>query len=259
MKNILKVVEGFFITTILLAFLVCQGLYAAEEKLPTPEEIIAKNIEAMGGKEALKKIKNKKIVKYVKHVSADIGFKYTEYKERPDKYYALRETTTETIRYGSNGKIAWTIDHRGARLFEGDELSMRLFGAKFDQPYVPYKSMKTEGIEQINGKDCYKVVKTPDNGTEKIVYYDKKSFMIVKTTINMQGNNKIENYNEEYKEIKGILFPYKVVSFINGKKLEEMTQEEIELNIEMPESIFDIPEEIKAIMNKNETEQHAQQ
>ena len=36
-------------------------------------------------------------------------------------------------------------------------------------------------------------------------------------------------------------------------------REKIECNIEMPEGIFDIPEEIKAIMDKNETEQHAQQ
>jgi hypothetical protein len=32
---------------------------------------------------------------------------------------------------------------------------------------------------------------------------------------------------------------------------EEIIAKNIELNIEMPEGIFDIPEEVKAIMNKN--------
>lgn len=110
--------------------------------------------------------------------------------------------------------------------------------------------MKTEGIEQINGKDCYKVVKTSEKDTERIVYYDKKSFMIIKTTVNLQGNSKSEVYNEEYKKINGILFPYKTVFFINGQKNSEYTNEKIELNIKMPEGIFDMPEEVKAIMNK---------
>ena len=87
------------------------------------------------------------------------------------------------VREGSNGKIAWVISpFEGTRLLEGDELSNYQFDG-LDGPDVPYKSMKTEGIEQINGKDCYKVVKIPEKGTERTVYYDKKSFIIVKTVV----------------------------------------------------------------------------
>ena len=74
--------------------------------------------------------------------------------------------------------------------------------------------------------------------------------MIVKTTFNPQGNYTFESYTEEYKKINGILFPYKEVTFLNGQRQEEISTEQIELNIEMPKGIFDIPEEVKAIMNK---------
>ena len=159
MKRHLRAAEGVFIITILITFLVCSGLYAAEEILPTPEEIIAKYFEAMGGKEAREKIYNRKIVRILKYVQVNKYEIVTSYQERPDKEYALCEADKDILRFGSNGKIAWTIHpQNGARLFEGVELSSRLLAAKFDQPDVPYKSMKTEGIEQINGKDCYKVV-----------------------------------------------------------------------------------------------------
>ncbi|MGD9160790.1 MAG: hypothetical protein PVG39_20395 [Desulfobacteraceae bacterium] len=62
MKKQLRTAERVFIITLLITLLVCPGLYAAEETLPTPEEIIAKNIEAIGGIKALKKIKSKKLL-----------------------------------------------------------------------------------------------------------------------------------------------------------------------------------------------------
>ncbi len=250
MKKQLRAAERVFIITILITFIVCHWLYAAENTLPGPEEIIAKNIEAMGGKEARKKIKNIKTVTIRKLVQLNQEYKATEYKERPDKYCILHETPEGIIRIGSNGKIAWQNTDNEAHLFEGVQASMFLSATKFDQPDVPYKSMKTEGIEQVNGKDCYKVVKTPEKGPDTIEYYDNKSFLKVKTIDYIKG----ETGYEEYQKINGILFPYKEVHFSNGQKFEEITYEKIVLNIEMPEGIFDIPEEVKAVMNKNKTE-----
>ncbi len=268
MKRHLRAAEGIIIITLLITLLVCPGLYAAEETLPTAEEIIKKNIEAMGGKDASKKIYNEKTVIRVKNFIMNSDEIFTGYRERPYKLFslggrALGESTVGMIKYGSNGKTAWCINPDGvARLLEGDQLSIWLSATKFrvhTRPYLvrPYKSMQTEGIEQINGKECYKVVKTLENGTERIEYYDKNSFLIVKTVNYVkdpQGENtKMEFYYEDYKKINGILFPYKSVNFQNGQMVEEVTYEEIELNIEMPEGIFDIPEELKVIMNQRQT------
>lgn len=41
MKKQLRATEKVFIITLLITFLVCPGFYAAEEMLPTPEEIKA--------------------------------------------------------------------------------------------------------------------------------------------------------------------------------------------------------------------------
>ncbi len=248
MKKHIKSIYGVFIIVIFITLLVCSGLYAAEEILPTPEEIIAKNIEAMGGIKALKKIKNKKIVQIRKFDQMKLEIKDTIYQERPNNYYVVMDTG---VREGADGKMAWFLNpYSGTKLLEGDELSLYLSDTKFDDLDVSYISMKTEGIEQINGKDCYKVVKISEKGRESIDYYDKKSFMIVKTLRIMLRNTKFETYIEEYQKIDNLIFPHKEVIFMNGQKYEEKTIEEIELNIEMPEGIFDIPEEVKAIMNK---------
>jgi zinc protease len=258
MKRHLKAAEGVFIIILLITFLVCPGLNAAEETLPKPEEIITKNIEVQGGREALKKIKNRKIILTEKIFYINKDAKVTIYQERPDKYYCLTDLgVMGKEKAGSDGKMAWIISPTsGTRLLEGEELSNTLIKNMFDGPDgpdVPYNSMKTEGIEEINGKACYKVVKTPEKGTTRTIYYDKESFMIVKTitdNISPEGTNKIEFYTEEYQKINNILFPYKMTLFFYGRKQCELIFEKVELNIEMQENIFAIPEEIKAIMMK---------
>jgi len=251
MKKQLRAAKGVFIITSLITFLVCPGLYAEQETLPTPEEIIAKNIEAIGGIQALNKITNKKIITTKKLVQKNIVVKDTEYMERPNNYY---QSGDSGLRSGSNGKMFWQIYRlQPPHLLEGEQLSNHLIENLFDGPdgpHVPYKSMKTEGIEQINGKDCYKVIKTPEKGPKRTVYYDKNNFTIVKTTTHQNENNEYSRYIEEYQKINNIFFPYKVVFYSNGQKINEVTTDKIELNIEMPGGIFDIPEEIKAIMNK---------
>ena len=49
-----------------------------------------------------------------------------------------------------------------------------------------------------------------------------------------------------------IIFPHKINIFIMGQAYNELIYDKIELNTEMPEGIFDMPEEIKAIMKKKE-------
>ena len=258
MKRHLRAAEGVFIIVILITFLIYPLLHAAAESLPKPEEIIAKNIEAMGGKKAHDKIKSKKIVINFKIVPMNMDAKATCYQERPDKYYVFKDVgTMGKERIGSDGKIAWAVSpFIGTRLFEGEELANMLIKSRFDGPDGPnalYKSMKTEGIEQVNGKTCYKVVKTPEKGSSRTIYYDKESFLIVKFItdyISPQGTFKEERYYEKYQKINNILFPYKTTIFLNDQKQNETIYEKIELNIKMPEGLFDIPEEIKAIMKE---------
>ena len=260
MKKHLRAAERVGIIVMFITLLVSAGLYAAEETLPTPEEIIAKNIEAIGGINALKKIQNRKIVLSLKVVQTNMDRKQTIYQERPDKYYLLSVTgTMEKFETGSNDWIGWNIHSSfGIRLLEGEELSDILIQNIFDGPDGPdvhYKLLKTKGIEEVNGRACYKVVKAPEKGTVRSVYYDKKSYMIIKTMTvhtDSQGEFLYEHYFEEYQKTDNILFPYKTVVFLRGQKVSEKLIETIEHNIDIPDGVFDIPEEVKAIMDKKE-------
>jgi hypothetical protein len=248
-------ISGAIVIEILVT-LICSNLYATEEGLPTPEQIIEKNIRATGGKEAYEKIKNRKTEMTGRVVPFGIEAKAIYYQERPNKFYALTDLGARgKERSGSDGKIAWVISPiSGDRVLKGEELANKLLDNSFngaDGYDTPYKMMKTEGIEEINGKSCYKVVKTPERGSTRTTYYDKESFLIVKSVtdlITQQGTISAETYYEDMQQVDGIFFPHRITTFLMGKEYNEIILDKIELNIEMPEGIFEMPEEIKAIM-----------
>jgi hypothetical protein len=210
-------------------------LCATEEDLLTPEQIIEKNIQATGGKEAYEKIKNRKTEMTGRVVRFGIEAKAIYYQERPNKFYSLTDLGAGgKERSGSDGKIAWVISpFSGPRVLEGEELANKLLDNSFngaDGYDTPYKMMKTEGIEEIDGKTCYKVVKTPEKGSPRITYYDKESFLIVKTAtdlITQQGTINAETYYKDILKVNDISFPHKITTFIMGKEYNEIILETV--------------------------------
>ena len=229
----------------------------AEDHLPTAEEIIEKYYAATGGKEAHEKIKNKKTIYKINHQTSGMEIDFVRYQERPNKCYSLMDMgPSGKIKSGSDGKVAWEISpFTGIRVFEGEELAIRLLRNAFDGPDAwkgLYKSVITEGIEDVNERTCYKVVFTPKQGPPRINYYDKETFLILKTargTKNLSGVYSTEIFMEDFKKTGEILSAHKIIRYRMGKVTDIGVVKSIETNIEMPEDLFDLPEEIQKIVS----------
>ena len=228
-----------------------------EDQLPTPEYIIEKFYTATGGKEAYEKIRNSKTELRIESKAQGIEVDFTNYKERPNKVYGLVDIGgAGKIRSGSDGKIAWEMSpFTGARVFKGKELASRLLDTAYDGPDAwkkIYKSVETEGVEDVNGRSCYKVVFTHEEGFRNVNYYDEETFLMLKTRREStnQGTPVImESIMEDYKKAAGdILVPHKQTRYVNGAITDIGVLKSAETNIEMPEGIFDLPEEIKRVI-----------
>ena len=71
-----------------------------------------------------------------------------------------------------------------------------------------YKKAETTGVEQVDGKDCYKVVLTPGEGSPITRYYDKQSNLLVKmlmTAKNPMGEIPVESMVSDYRKEGEIL------------------------------------------------------
>jgi len=115
-----------------------------------------------------------------------------------------------------------------------------------------YKSAETTGVENVDDQACYKVVLTPNEGKPETRYFDKKSNLLVKLTMQLpspMGEVPTETLLSDYKEQNGVTAPRKVHQKALGQEF-LITINQVEYNVDMPKDRFDLPAEIKALAAK---------
>lgn len=234
-------------------------LWADDASLPKAETLLDKQVEATGGRAAYEKIRT--MVTSGSMEVKGIGMKgtMTAYHGAPNK--VLIEINIEgigTIRDGSDGKVAWTVSSiQGPRIKEGDERAMELRHADISDALHwrdYYKSVVTEGIEKVDGKDCYKVVMTPKDGEggPETQYIDKETNLPVKMAVTIKGpmgEIATETLVSDYRKEGDLLMPHKLVQKMAGQEI-ALTFDNVKFNVDLPKDKFDLPAEIQALLKK---------
>lgn len=244
--------------TVLISVCFCLNLFGSEDILPDAEEIIEKNLEAMGGRSAFEKMRNQKVEITAGMVTMGLDIKLTTYKERPDRNYTIADMgAMGEVISGSDGNMAWEISpFTGTRILEGRQLASKLLENSFDGPDAwkkMYKRVRTLGTEMVDGRSCYKVEFISDAAAAVIKYYDSESYLEVKSETegrSAEGPVQVEQFFEDYENSGGILFPLKTNVYVMGSLYQIVTVDSVEINKKMPDGIFDLPEEIKALIEQ---------
>ena len=182
-KMFRKILCGFFIAAF-LGSITWTDLNASVDQTLKAENIIENHIEAVGGREALKKIRNRKTEITLKLLAFGMELKITSFQGRPNKCYAI-SNATKTAVGGCDGDVVWDVNPMGdPRIIEGEERESRMMDYAFDGPLADwkeyFKSCQLNGVEDVNGKPCYQVVMTTPKAAEWIYFFDKDTFLITK-------------------------------------------------------------------------------
>lgn len=209
----------------------------------TVDEIIAKHIEMMGGKDKIEKLKTVKMTGGMNVQGTDVGLTIT-------KSQAVGVRMDLDINGSSNYQLAnakegWSFmpvmgmadpTKMNEEQFKGFSTQMDVQGALFN-----YKekgsTVVLDGTEKVDGSEAYKLKITYKNGESANFFIDKKTSRLVKTSgkTNMQGQDvEIETTFNDYKQnTDGYWFPYAVTN-MQGT----ITFDKIETNIPVDEKLF---------------------
>jgi len=250
--------RNFCITGAAVCAAALAPLWAADT-LPKAETLLDKQIEASGGRAAFEKLHSMVMTGTMEVKGIGIKGSMTSYHAAPDKM--LVEVTIEgigTIRDGADGKVAWEVSAvAGPRLKQGDEKAVALREADFNSTLhwrQHFKSVVTESMEKVDGKDCYKVVMTPNDGegAPETQYIDKETNLLVKLAMTMKGpmgEMSTESMIGDYRKEGDLMLPHKMVQKAAGQEI-SLTFDSVKFNVDIPKEKFDLPEEIQALLKK---------
>ena len=215
------------------------------------DEIIAKMVQARGGAEKLKSVQSVKMTATMSMQGME--FPATVTQKRPGM--ARMEFTAQGLTgvQAYDGKQAWQImpfmGKKDPELMSADEAKEPEEMSDIDGPLVDYKSkghqVELLGKEKIEGTDAYKLKLTLKNGDVQTIYIDADSFLEIKevTKRTIRGSeSEVESSIGDYKDVKGILFPFAVESEVKGTdQKQKVTISSIELNVPVEDSTFKMP------------------
>jgi len=228
----------------------------AADELPKAETILDKSVEATGGKAAFEKMHNMVITGSMEVAAMGIKGTMVITKAEPDKDLVEIELAgIGSIKQGYDGKVAWEINPmQGARIKDGGEKASTMREAHFHEENWrdQYKKVETVGAETVEGKDCYKLVLTPNEGTAVTQYFDKKTGLLVKSTTTVttpNGEFDASTVFSDYRKEGDLLVLHKIQQSAGGQDV-AITFDTYKFNVDLAKDKFDLPDDIKALIKK---------
>ena len=241
---------------VMLSLLVAVSAVASAEvvagDLKTADDVIAKYIEAVGGRKALQNTKTRRATgKNTMGPGMEMPMSM-EFK-RPNKVRMEFSFQGQTAVQAFDGETAWFVmpfmGKTTPEKMPPEQVDQFKSDADMDGPLVDYaeKGHKVEliGKEDIEGTETYKLKVTKQDGS--IVYYflDAEYFLPIKMKgkRNMQGTEmEFEATFGDYKEVGGVMIAHSVTQKAAGMPANAtMTFEKIEVNVDLPDSRFAMP------------------
>lgn len=229
----------------------------AADDLPKAETILDKYVEATGGKAAYQKHRTEINTGTMEMPAMGLKATVTSYMAEGSKTYTEVDLGSfGKMRDGSDGKVFWqTSSMQGPHVKEGTEKAQAMLLERLNAELTwrdVFKDVKTTGVDTVEGKECYKVVLTPAEGSPITQCYDKQSGLMVKlsmTTESPMGQVPVDMFFTDFRKEDGVLMPHKTKQSFAGQEM-NATITSVTFNAEIPKDKFDLPDEIKALVTK---------
>ena len=221
---------------------------------PTPQQLTARYVEAIGGRTALGRLGYRHQVTEMSMPAMGMTMTVETFQARPNLFFSkstmpgLGEVTT-----GYNGRVAWSNNPmQGPRVLADEELQTMLQQSDFDAMSDfarSFPTMETIGERQVDGRACWDVRMVHTSGAEVRNCFDRESGLIVASVAkqtSQMGEVEVEMLMQEYRDFDGLKVPTRIASRVMGQ---EMTFTVKSLSHEpIDPSVFALPAEIAALV-----------
>jgi len=241
-----------------ILFVLCGVLALTGQAIAeTLEEILAKNLEVRGGKDAIVAVQSTRSTGTMRMGGSAAGaleVPFTAEFKRPDKVRIEFTMQGMTAVQAYDGEVGWSImpflGKTEPEEMAEDQLKDIKDQSDFDGILVNYEekghTVELMGSEEVDGTPAYKVKVTKENGDVVNLYLDQEYYIEFKadTKREVQGAEvEVSTVFGDYKEVDGLLFAHSMeMSFAGSPAAQVITIENMELDVEIDDSRFAMPE-----------------
>lgn len=222
------------------------------EDAKTADEVIAKYIEAVGGRAKLDGFKSMRITGKAT-MQGGMEMPLTVEMKRPDKVRIDSTFQGMTMSQAYDGKTGWMIMPFAGKTdpekLSEDQVKHLSSRADMDGPLVDYQKkghkVEFEGTDEIEGSAVYKLKLTKKDGDVDTFFIDKETYLPIamKTKTSVQGTEvEVEVSFGDYKPVDGVMMAHSVGQKMGAMGGTTMVFEKVETNIELADSRFAMPE-----------------
>jgi len=214
------------------------------------DQIVQKYFDAIGWKDI-----NKVETAVATGISVQYGQEtsFRQIQKRPDKaYMEVLLANGQIIKQGYNGKSGWMLaswmnEAEPVELLGPDLKTIKdmgnIEGDLWNWQEKGYK-LVLAGIQNSAGKKLYNLRLTKTDGDVDEMYIDAESFLLNKMIrkTNIGGSEvEVEIFYDDYRNIDGILLPFKIEQRFNNQTGTVINIKEIKFNINIDDDIFEKP------------------
>lgn len=230
------------------------ALIAQEKTLQLPvTELVAKNIEAKGGTDALRAVQSLRFTGKMLVNQGKLEFAYVQTKKRPGDVRSEATLQGMTLVQAYDGTQGWKVapfqGRKDPEKISADDAKGLVEDAEIAGPLVDWKengsTVEYLGTEDVEGTMAHKLKVVRKNGDVNYVYLDPDHFLeirIVSQRIEKGVQVETETDLGDYEKIGGVFFPFSIDAGAKGSTdKQKIILEKGEANVPMDDSVFHFP------------------
>ena len=243
-------IGGWFVAS---ALLLAGSTLATSAQAMTADELVAKNVAARGGMEALSAIKSLRLQGKLHIANFGVDVEASQTYKRPGDYRFEGTLQGMTMVQSYDGKEAWKIfpfqGRKDPERTSADDAKELADQADFEGGWVnaAAKGNKLEylGTEDVDGTDAHKLKVALANGNVQYVWFDPDAFLVIRTlkqrTVRGVEQREESDYSD-YEKVNGIYVAFAVASGgVGSTQKDTFTVDKAEANVALEDSWFAFP------------------
>ena len=228
-------------------------LPAQETKQMTVDQLVAKNVEAKGGNEALHALQSVKLTGKMLVNEGQMELGYTEIRKKPNVVRTEVSLQGMTAVNAFDGNEGWKISpfqgRKDPEKLSADDVKALVDDSEVDGPLIDWKekgsAVEYVGTEDVDGTLAYKLKVTRKNGDVSFVYLDPEHFLeirILTERVEHGAQIEVETDLSDYEKVNGVFVPLSVESGRKGDPdKQKIILDKAEGNLPIDDATFHFP------------------